>query len=164
MRRENLVERMPGTVIPKGVDRIMRRVQSLTRKSPPTETHSDGEYSSTNKLKSSKSSRKFSAFAVSRSKSMSRMDALPGDIPQGCLAVYVGQERKRFVISTKYLSHELFKGLLKRSEEEFGFNHQGGLTIACDPVLFEHLLWLIGTDNPAARTTKLEELLDFYAF
>ncbi|KAL2621620.1 hypothetical protein R1flu_001825 [Riccia fluitans] len=87
---------------------------------------------------------------------------LPDDIPQGYLAVYVGNERKRFVISTQYLSHSLFKALLKKSEEEFGFEHQGGLPIACEPDLFEHLLWLIGTNSPAAETTQLDELVDLY--
>lgn len=99
----------------------------------------------------------------SRSASRSKLEDLPDDIPQGYLAVYVGEERKRFVISTKYLNHQLFKALLKRSEEEFGFQNQGGLAIACEPVLFEHLLWLIGTNNPSANTTQLQELLDFYA-
>lgn len=98
-----------------------------------------------------------------RSKSLSRLDSLPGDIPHGSLAVYVGPERRRFVISTKYLNHQLFKALLKKCEEEFGFHHQGGLSIAtCDPVLFEHLIWLIGTNNPAAKTTQLDKLIDFY--
>ncbi|CAM6090378.1 unnamed protein product [Calypogeia fissa] len=87
---------------------------------------------------------------------------VPRDIPHGYMAVYVGKERKRFVISTNYLSHRLFKSLLKRSEEEFGFVYQGGLAIACEPVLFEHLLWMIGNDDPAAKTTELDDLLDFY--
>lgn len=94
----------------------------------------------------------------------SSRSCLPDDIPEGYLAVYVGTERKRFVISTKYLSHQLFKELLKRSEEEFGYDHQGGLTIACETVLFEHLLWLLGTNNPTATTTHLQDLLDFCAF
>lgn len=88
---------------------------------------------------------------------------LPDDIPQGYLAVYVGSERKRFVISTQYLSHQLFKALLKKSEEEFGFEHQGGLPIACEPDLFEHLLWLIGTNSPASETTQLDDLVELYA-
>jgi hypothetical protein len=87
---------------------------------------------------------------------------LPRDIRHGYMAVYVGKERKRFVISTNYLSHRLFKALLKRSEEEYGFVYEGGVAIACEPVLFEHLLWMIGNDDPAAKTTELEDLADFY--
>ncbi|KAL2623012.1 hypothetical protein R1flu_003217 [Riccia fluitans] len=143
----------------------MRRVQSLTRTSSAPMATSDGEGSSNKLLTKSKSGRLFSAFAIRRSRSMPRVDSPPADVPQGSLPVYVGSERKRFVISTKYLSHPLFKALLKRSEEEFGFNHQGGLAIACDPQMFEHLLWVIGSDNPAVRDDqKLDDLLDLYSW
>lgn len=87
---------------------------------------------------------------------------LPSDIRHGYMAVYVGKEKKRFVISTHFLSHRLFKSLLKRSEEEFGFVYQGGLAIACEPVLFEHLLWIIGNDDPSAQTTELNDLMESY--
>ncbi|BBN13631.1 SAUR family protein [Marchantia polymorpha subsp. ruderalis] len=100
--------------------------------------------------------------ARQRQRKLATGGAVPRDIPQGCMAVYVGRERKRFVISTHYLNHHLFKALLKRTEEEFGFEYRGGLHIACEAVLFEHLLWLIGSDDPAARTTELEDLLEFY--
>jgi hypothetical protein len=91
-------------------------------------------------------------------------NCLPDDIPHGYLAVYVGNERKRFVISTSYLNHEIFKELLKRSEEELSFDHKGGLTIACEPVVFEHVLWLLGTNSSTATTTHLQELIDCHAF
>ncbi|KAL3690997.1 hypothetical protein R1sor_004648 [Riccia sorocarpa] len=153
---------MPGAVIPRRVDRIIQRVQSLTRSSSAgvTEMMSDCEGSSSQLLTKSKSGRLFSAFAIRRTRSMPRVGSPPADVPQGSLPVYVGAERKRFVISTKYLSHPLFKALLKRSEEEFGFNHQGGLAIACDPHMFEHLLWMIGSDNPAVRKDMKPESLE----
>ncbi|KAK7312265.1 hypothetical protein VNO77_36016 [Canavalia gladiata] len=54
------------------------------------------------------------------------------DVPKGHLAVYVGENYKRFVIPISYLSHPLFRDLLDWAEEEFGFNHpMGGLTIPC---------------------------------
>ena len=65
----------------------------------------------------------------------------PADVPSGCLAVYVGNERQRFVISTSYLTNSIFRALLAKSEEEFGFCCDGGLRIACNPGVFEHLLW-----------------------
>lgn len=67
----------------------------------------------------------------------------PPDVPAGCLAVYVGKERRRFVIPTSYLSNSVFRALLARSEEEFGFCCEGGLRIACTPDVFEHLLWFL---------------------
>lgn len=56
----------------------------------------------------------------------------------GYFAVYVGgddeeQRRKRFEVPIKYLKHPLFKELLNKAAEEFGFDHgMGGLTIPCD--------------------------------
>lgn len=55
------------------------------------------------------------------------------DVPKGHIAVYVGEiQTKRFVVPISYLNHPFFLNLLKRAEEEFGFNHpMGGLTIPC---------------------------------
>lgn len=65
---------------------------------------------------------------------------LPNDVPRGYLAVYVGPELRRFIIPTSYLSDPLFKVLLEKVEEEFGFDHSGGLTIPCDTETFKYLL------------------------
>ncbi|KAJ9549434.1 hypothetical protein OSB04_021977 [Centaurea solstitialis] len=63
------------------------------------------------------------------------------DVPKGYLAVYVGEiQRKRFVVPLSYLDQPVFQDLLRRSEEEFGFNHpMGGLTIPCHEEAFVHL-------------------------
>ncbi|XP_061361781.1 protein SMALL AUXIN UP-REGULATED RNA 10-like [Gastrolobium bilobum] len=64
----------------------------------------------------------------------------PHDVPKGYLAVYVGSELRRFIIPTSYLSHSLFKVLLEKAAEEFGFDQSGGLTIPCDIETFKYLL------------------------
>merc|ERR1712137_442270 len=64
----------------------------------------------------------------------------PFDVPKGYLAVYVGPELRRFIIPTSYLSDPLFKVLLEKVEEEFGFDHSGGLTIPCEIETFKYLL------------------------
>lgn len=64
----------------------------------------------------------------------------PPDVPKGYLAVYVGSELRRFIIPTSYLTHSLFKVLLEKVEEEFGFTHSGGLTIPCEIETFKYLL------------------------
>ncbi|KAL2503339.1 SAUR-like auxin-responsive protein family [Forsythia ovata] len=64
----------------------------------------------------------------------------PHDVPKGYLAVYVGPELRRFIIPTSYLSDPLFKVLLEKVEEEFGFDHSGGLTIPCETETFKFLL------------------------
>jgi len=65
----------------------------------------------------------------------------PNDVPDGCLPVYVGRERRRFVIPTAYLSNNTFRALLAKSEDEYGLRGDGGLRIACSPDVFEHFLW-----------------------
>ncbi|XP_073147448.1 protein SMALL AUXIN UP-REGULATED RNA 54-like [Henckelia pumila] len=64
----------------------------------------------------------------------------PPDVPKGYLAVYVGMELRRFIIPTSYLGDPLFKVLLEKVEEEFGFDHSGGLTIPCEIETFKYLL------------------------
>ncbi|KAG2335209.1 hypothetical protein Bca52824_006389 [Brassica carinata] len=53
--------------------------------------------------------------------------------PKGFLAVYVGEsQKKRYLVPVSYLSQPSFQALLRKSEEEFGFDHpMGGLTIPC---------------------------------
>ncbi|KAL5561117.1 hypothetical protein UlMin_030864 [Ulmus minor] len=81
-------------------------------------------------------------------KQMLKLQALPArhhhnhsDVPKGHIAVYVGEtQRKRFVVPIAYLNHPSFRVLLKRAEEEFGFDHpMGGLTIPCREDIFIHL-------------------------
>ncbi|XP_050233796.1 auxin-responsive protein SAUR21-like [Mercurialis annua] len=55
------------------------------------------------------------------------------DVPKGYLAVYVGEsQKKRFIVPISLLNQPSFQELLRKSEEEFGFNHpMGGITIPC---------------------------------
>ncbi|KAI9127793.1 hypothetical protein K1719_000786 [Acacia pycnantha] len=62
------------------------------------------------------------------------------DVPKGFLAVYVGEEMKRFVIPISYLNQPSFQDLLSQAEEEFGYDHpMGGLTIPCNEEVFENV-------------------------
>lgn len=69
------------------------------------------------------------------------------EIPEGCLAVYAGEERKRFVIPTVYLSHPIFLMLLDKAHEEYGFEQKEGLTVPCAVEVFEESLRLIETSQ-----------------
>ncbi|KAL1324295.1 hypothetical protein AAHE18_13G078900 [Arachis hypogaea] len=54
------------------------------------------------------------------------------EVPKGYLAVYVGDNMRRFVIPISYLNQPLFQELLSQVEEEYGYDHpMGGLTIPC---------------------------------
>ena len=60
------------------------------------------------------------------------------DVPKGYIAIYVREsERRRFVIPISFLNQPSFQELLRRAEEEFGFDHpMGGLTIPYSEDLF----------------------------
>ncbi|KAK4259503.1 hypothetical protein QN277_005827 [Acacia crassicarpa] len=59
------------------------------------------------------------------------------EVPRGHLAVYVGEEMKRFVIPISYLNQPAFQVLLSEAEEEFGYDHpMGALTFPCREDLF----------------------------
>ncbi|KAJ9189637.1 hypothetical protein P3X46_000906 [Hevea brasiliensis] len=55
------------------------------------------------------------------------------DVPKGYLAVCVGEgQKKRFTVPVSLLNKHSFQELLRKAEEEFGFNHlMGGITIPC---------------------------------
>uniref|UniRef100_A0A5B7AYZ7 Auxin-induced protein 15A-like n=1 Tax=Davidia involucrata TaxID=16924 RepID=A0A5B7AYZ7_DAVIN len=66
-------------------------------------------------------------------------DGLPVDVPKGHFAVYVGENRSRYIVPISFLDHPEFQCLLRRAEEEFGFDHDMGLTIPCEEVVFRSL-------------------------
>ncbi|QCD88676.1 SAUR family protein [Vigna unguiculata] len=62
-------------------------------------------------------------------------------VPKGYLAVYVGEEKKRFLIPVSYLNQPSFQDLLSQLEEEFGHDHpMGGLTIPCCEDVFQCII------------------------
>lgn len=70
-------------------------------------------------------------------------EGLPVDVPKGHFAVYVGENRSRYIVPVSWLAHPEFQSLLQRAEEEFGFNHDMGLTIPCEEVVFLSLTSMI---------------------
>ncbi|KAG6673214.1 hypothetical protein I3842_16G099800 [Carya illinoinensis] len=80
-------------------------------------------------------------------------------IPPGFLGVYVGPERKRFVIPTRFLNLPVFVALLDKAEEEFGFQRTGGLVLPCEVGFFEEMLKLLERDEGRFGRLGLEELL-----
>ncbi|XP_047312253.1 auxin-responsive protein SAUR50-like [Impatiens glandulifera] len=62
------------------------------------------------------------------------------DVPKGHFAVYVGENRIRYIIPISLLAQPEFQCLLHTFEEEFGFYHEmGGLTIPCEEVVFRSI-------------------------
>lgn len=68
---------------------------------------------------------------------------LPNDVPRGHFAVYVGDNRSRYIVPISWLNHVEFQGLLERAAEEFGFNHDMGLTIPCQEEDFLYVMSII---------------------
>ncbi|KAL3613986.1 Auxin-responsive protein saur50 [Castilleja foliolosa] len=66
-------------------------------------------------------------------------NGLPMDVPKGHFPVYVGENRSRYIVPISFLTHPEFQCLLRRAEEEFGFDHDMGLTIPCEEIVFQSL-------------------------
>ncbi|GLJ24055.1 hypothetical protein SUGI_0458500 [Cryptomeria japonica] len=91
-----------------------------------------------------------------------KLGGLPRDVPKGHFVVYVGSERSRFVIPTTYLSHPLFQILLEKAEEEYGFDHQMGLTLPCEEVFFEYITSVLERENPTVTNLELNKIIDSF--
>ncbi|CAL0323100.1 unnamed protein product [Lupinus luteus] len=82
-------------------------------------------------------------------------------VPKGYLAVCVGEELKRFIIPTEYLSHQAFQILLREAEEEFGFQQAGVLRIPCNVSVFESILKMVeGKKDKFSSTQECTFLLE----
>lgn len=67
--------------------------------------------------------------------------------PEGCFSVYVGPEKQRFVIKTRYVNHPLFKTLLEEAESEYGYSSEGPLALPCNVEIFSKLLVEMDSDE-----------------
>lgn len=76
-----------------------------------------------------------------RMKLLAHKEPAEATTPKGQVAVYVGGpepgESMRYVVPVVYFNHPLFGELLREAEEEFGFEHPGGITIPCAASRFE---------------------------
>ncbi|XP_075512443.1 auxin-responsive protein SAUR76-like [Primulina tabacum] len=69
-------------------------------------------------------------------------------------SVYVGKSRRRYLITSDVMENPLFRQLVDRDHEE-------SITVGCEVVLFEHLLWMLENADP--QPDSLNELVDFYS-
>lgn len=68
--------------------------------------------------------------------------------PEGCFWVYVGPDKERFVIKTKYASHPLFMMLLEDAKKEYGYSYsQGPILLPCDVDMFYKVLAEMGNNK-----------------
>ncbi|KAI6706608.1 hypothetical protein NL676_009570 [Syzygium grande] len=84
---------------------------------------------------------------------------------RGHLAVYVGQKDAEFcrvLVPVIYFNHPLFSELLREAEEEFGFDHPGGITIPCGVSEFERVktrIAAVGRQRSRPREDGAEAVL-----
>ncbi|KAF1897464.1 hypothetical protein Lal_00035169 [Lupinus albus] len=81
-----------------------------------------------------------SRYALLRSESRSTRRFRNGEVPEGHVPVYVGEEMERFVVSAELLNHPVFVKLLNRSAQEYGYEQKGVLRIPCHVIVFERVL------------------------
>lgn len=81
----------------------------------------------------------------------------PPDVPRGYCPVYVGPEQRRFVIPTTYLGHPVFRLLLEKAEEEFGFRHEGALAIPCETETFKYILQCVERHDKGLAAAAIDE-------
>lgn len=62
---------------------------------------------------------------------------------KGHFVVYVGKDMTRFVLPISFLKNPLFKQLLDKAADEYGFDHSGGLTLPCDEDSFRVLVKIL---------------------
>ncbi|XP_057782622.1 auxin-induced protein 15A-like [Salvia miltiorrhiza] len=64
------------------------------------------------------------------------------DVKEGHFAVMAVEddELKRFVLPLSFLTHPSFLRLLEQAADEYGFDHDGALTVPCRPSELEGIL------------------------
>lgn len=77
--------------------------------------------------------------------------------------VFVGSTRKRYVISSKYLSHPLIDALIDKNKHKTSAGDDI-LVVKCEVVLFDHLLWMLENVDPNLSSECLQELAELYVF
>ncbi|TKY67788.1 Auxin-responsive protein SAUR66 [Spatholobus suberectus] len=88
--------------------------------------------------------RKWQKMAAEKRKRISYPRHHVGMMPanKGHFVVY-SVDHKRFVVPLKYLSTNVFRELLKWSEEEFGLPSNGPITLPCDSVFLDYVISLV---------------------
>ncbi|KAK1367129.1 Auxin-responsive protein SAUR32 [Heracleum sosnowskyi] len=81
------------------------------------------------------------------------------EVKKGCIAVQVGLEEEnempsRFVIPISYLYNPLFRQLLDRAHEVYGYHISGPLKLPCSVDEFVHLRWQIEKESGNHRRQR----------
>uniref|UniRef100_A0A803LPH6 SAUR family protein n=1 Tax=Chenopodium quinoa TaxID=63459 RepID=A0A803LPH6_CHEQI len=84
--------------------------------------------------------------------------SVPFDVPPGHVAVCVGINGRRFIVKATHLNHPIFQNLLRKAEEEFGFdNTDGPLYIPCDELAFEDAIRVVTRSENLPSRCRVNE-------
>ncbi|GMI96674.1 SMALL AUXIN UPREGULATED RNA 45 [Hibiscus trionum] len=83
--------------------------------------------------------------------------ATTASTPSGSFAIYVGEDKQRFVVPTSYLCHPLFKMLLDKSYNEDGFEQRDKLVVPCSVATFREVVNAVECCNGKFDFGKLFE-------
>ncbi|GAU39736.1 hypothetical protein TSUD_145040 [Trifolium subterraneum] len=76
--------------------------------------------------------------------------------------VFVGKTRRRYLVNSDVVGHPLFRELVDRSRDSTEVNNDDDeVNVACEVVLFEHMLWMLENSDP--QPESLDELVDYYS-
>lgn len=84
-------------------------------------------------------------------------DDEPSAVSKDLHAVFVGKSRRRYLITSDVMDNPLFRQLVDRGSG----GREESITVGCEVVLFEHLLWMLENSDP--QPDSLNELVDFYS-
>ncbi|KAK9267513.1 hypothetical protein L1049_009941 [Liquidambar formosana] len=74
--------------------------------------------------------------------------------------VFVGSNKRLYTISSKHLNHPLMNALIEEKSKQ---SPSRDITVKCEVVLFDHLLWMLDNVDPILTSEPLEELAELYA-
>lgn len=91
-------------------------------------------------------------------------DSMSAVVSRDLHPVYVGKSRRRYLVGSEVIEHPLFRELAGRSSAAAADEYSDDVdtvNVACEVVLFEHLLWMLENADP--QPESLDELVEFYA-
>ncbi|XP_051131926.1 auxin-responsive protein SAUR76-like [Andrographis paniculata] len=97
-----------------------------------------------------------SSIAAANTSSSDDDNAFDGGAVKDLHTVYVGKSRRRYHVSSDVMGNPLFRELVDRRSAD-----EDSVTVGCEVVLFEHLLWMLENADP--QPESLDELVEFYA-
>lgn len=104
-----------------------------------------------------------SSYSSLRSKSTRDEDLWEGvTTNEDEVVVFVGSSRRRYMISSRHLNHPLMSTIIDRSRH----NAKDKISVKCEVVLFDHLLWMLENADPemVGDGASLEELAQLYVY